>query len=120
MTRVLLLAAIVGVCAACSSSTESPAGAAPAVKLAAPDAGVHGGVKVFGPYLDGDCDPLVPTHCGFPFPSDVYLVEDPATPTGRHVQFGATTLPANVDGVQAAPDEFKNNDGFSPGAGLMA
>jgi hypothetical protein len=28
---------------------------------------VHGGVKVFGPYLDGDCDPLVPSHFGYPF-----------------------------------------------------
>jgi hypothetical protein len=89
------------------------------VKLAEADDRVQGGIKVVGPYLDGDCDPLVPTHCAFPFPSDVYLVEDAGMKTGRHVEFGQKTLPANASGVQAAPDEFRNNDGFSPGAGLM-
>src|SRR5207247_1335066 len=88
-------------------------------KLAPADPPVHGGITLAGPYLDTDCDPLVSSHCGFPFPSDVWLVFDSATKTGRHVAFGATTLPANVDGVQATPDEFRNNDGFSPGAGLM-
>jgi hypothetical protein len=119
MTKVFFGAVVLGLCAACSSSDSSPPITGPTVKLAGPDDRVHGGVKVFGPYLDGDCDPLVPTHCGFPFPSDVYLVEDSAMKTGRHVEFGATTLPANAGGVQAAPDEFRNNDGFSPGAGLM-
>jgi hypothetical protein len=111
--------ALVLTCAACSSSQDSPATAGPTIKLADPDDRVHGGVDVFGPYLDGDCDPLVPTHCGYPFPSDVYLVEDNTRETGRHVEFGAKTLPANASGVQAAPDEFRNNDGFSPGAGFM-
>src|SRR5688572_24456417 len=119
MTKVFLPALLLGYCAACSSSQDTPAGTTPAAKLADPDNRVHGGVKVFGPYLDGDCDPLVPTHCGYPFPSDVYLVEDNTKTTGRHVEFGAKTLPANASGVQAAPDEFRNNDGFSPGAGLM-
>ena len=39
------------------------------------------------------CDPLVPDVCGFPFPSNVWLVDDPKTPTGHHVLFGAQTLP---------------------------
>jgi hypothetical protein len=72
-----------------------------------------------GPYLDGDCDPLVPTHCGFPFPSDVYLVADDATKTRRHVEFGSTTLPKNAQGVQAGPEAFRLSDGFSPGDALM-
>lgn len=80
---------------------------------------VVGGVTELGPYLVGDCDPLVPTHCGFPFPSDVYLVADGATQTGRHVEFGASTLPMNASGVQAVPDEFRRSDGFSPGDALM-
>jgi hypothetical protein len=120
MTRVALVALILGFSVGCSSSDNvAPAGATPTVKLGPADDRVHGGVKVFGPYLDGDCDPLVPTHCGYPFPSDVYLVEDSAMKTGRHVEFGPATLPANVNSVQAAPDEFRKNDGFSPGAGLM-
>jgi hypothetical protein len=121
MIKSILGAALLGVVVGGCSSSE---GAAPGTtgggaKLAPPDDRVHGGVKVFGPYLDGDCDPIVPTHCGYPFPSDVYLIEDSGTKTGRHVEFGPTTLPANVSGVQAAPNEFRNNDGFSPGAGLM-
>ena len=39
------------------------------------------------------CDPLVPDVCGFPFPSNAWLVDDAKTPTGHHVQFGKKTLP---------------------------
>ncbi|MEM7436068.1 MAG: hypothetical protein AAF436_13005, partial [Myxococcota bacterium] len=35
-----------------------------------------------------DCDPLVPEFCSFPFPSNVYAVDDDTTPTGRRVSFG--------------------------------
>ncbi|MDB5218004.1 MAG: hypothetical protein JWO86_5931, partial [Myxococcaceae bacterium] len=38
------------------------------------------------PLLGADCDPLVPQHCGLPFPSNVWLVDGKVT-------FGATTLP---------------------------
>jgi hypothetical protein len=125
--RPFLVLACPALCVACSSNdaaapaSHGDAAAPPSHpdKLAPADPLVHGGITLAGPYLDTDCDPLVPSHCGFPFPSDVWLVFDSATKTGRHVAFGATTLPANVDGVQATPDEFRNNDGFSPGAGLM-
>src|SRR5690606_24250684 len=29
-----------------------------------------------GALLDGDCDPLVPEYCAFPFPSNVWLKDD--------------------------------------------
>jgi hypothetical protein len=87
--------------------------------LAPSDPRVQGGVTLAGPYLSGDCDPLAPTHCGYPFPSNVYLVADDARATGRRVQFGATTLPKNAQGVQAGPEEFARSDGFSAGAALM-
>lgn len=117
---------------ACSSSDEKSA-AAPASHpdagggggpdggsaLAPPNPKVHGGTTLVGPYLSGDCDPIVPEHCLLPFPSDVYLVADDATVTGRHVEFGPATLPANSNGVQAAPDEFRHSDGYSPGAGIL-
>src|SRR5262245_25436266 len=32
-------------------------------------AGGSGGSGGGGPLLEGDCDPLVPSHCGYPFPS---------------------------------------------------
>src|SRR5688572_6915303 len=88
-------------------------------QLAPSDSRVRGGIAFSGPYLSGDCDPLVPTHCGYPFPSNVYLVPDDTRVTGRRVQFGASTLPKNALGVQAGPDEFSRSDGFSAGAALM-
>src|SRR5687767_14689951 len=68
-----------------------------------------------GPFLDGDCDPLVPTACALPFPSDAFTTKDESTITGKHVEFGPTTLPGLSD-----PAVFRLSDGFSPGAGLMA
>ncbi len=39
-----------------------------------------GGVSQDGlPTLDKPSDPLVPTHCGYPVPSNVYLKSDPTT-----------------------------------------
>jgi hypothetical protein len=68
-----------------------------------------------GPWLAGDCDPLVPTACALPFPSNVWTVADATMPTRRHVEFGPTTLPGPTD-----PAPFRLSDGFSPGAGIMA
>jgi hypothetical protein len=70
-----------------------------------------------GPWLEGDCDPIAPTRCGLPFPSNVYLVDDEKTPTGKRVQFGATTLPAIKMGAgeNITPAAWADSDGFSPG-----
>lgn len=70
-----------------------------------------------GPLLEGDCDPIVPTRCGLPFPSNVYLVDDAKTATGKRVQFGATTLPgiSNGAGPSVDPSAWNDSDGFSPG-----
>jgi hypothetical protein len=60
----------------------------------------------------------VPTQCGFPFPSNVFLVDDPSTTSGKHVQFRKTTLPAlhlhNID-----PTPWTRSDGFSPGQAAL-
>lgn len=106
---------------ACSGGDPNPANKTGKTALP-PDSGgpIRGGVNFgSGPFLTGDCDSLVPSHCGFPFPSDVYLVDDARTPTGKHVEFGATTLPITMSGVQATPDEFRRSDGFSPGQAPM-
>lgn len=75
-----------------------------------------------GPALlaGADCDPLVPTQCGFPFPSNVWLAEDANTVTGKHVAFGATTLPI-VSGTQknVDPAAWADKDGFSPGQTIL-
>ena len=43
--------------------------------------------------LQQDCDPIVPSHCGFPYPSNVWTTPDSTRVTGMHVYFGDTTLP---------------------------
>ncbi len=69
-----------------------------------------------GPALLGglDCDPLVPTQCGFPFPSDVYLVDDPAHPGKKHVEFGDKTLPKYYH-TRVSKSYYEDHDGWSPG-----
>ena len=75
-----------------SSSTEAPA--------PEPTGGL--------PLLGADCDPLVPQHCGLPFPSNVWLVD------GK-VKFGPTTLPPLHGTTPIDPTIFSDRDGFSPG-----
>jgi len=69
--------------------------------------------------LVGDCDPLVPSHCGLPFPSNVWRVQDETTKLYK-LHFGATTLP-NLAGAQKTdPTLWENRDGFSSTAALLA
>lgn len=70
------------------------------------------------PLLGADCDPMVPTHCGLPFPSNVYLQDDPSG-TGKRLEFGPTTLPPRADGTHAPPELFHDHDGFSPSQAPM-
>jgi hypothetical protein len=58
------------------------------------------------PLLGADCDPLVPQHCGLPFPSNVWLVDGKVT-------FGATTLPARANQAPIDGTLFTDKDGFS-------
>ncbi len=64
------------------------------------------------------CDPLVPDVCGFPFPSNAYLVADATTPTGHHVQFGKQTLPMQRNSP-TDPTPWTKSDGFSPGMTVL-
>ena len=67
-----------------------------------------------GPWLEGDCDPIA-SRCGLPFPSNVYLADDPSTATGKSVQFGATTLPLLSNKKNVDPSAWTDSDGFSAG-----
>lgn len=69
-------------------------------------------------YERGSCDPLGGERCSLPFPNDYFTVADPTTATGRRVDFGAETLPANAAGVHVDPTELNRNDGFSPGSAI--
>ena len=66
------------------------------------------------------CDPLVPSYCGAPFPSNVYTVEDANTPTGRRVQLAPELMPEDTAGLRALPDPWNQLDGFSPGSAISA
>lgn len=69
--------------------------------------------------LEADCDPLVSSVCALPWPSGKFLVADADRVTGKTLQFGATTLPANKDGVQMRPDHYTRLDGYGVGVPLM-
>ena len=66
-----------------------------------------------------DCDPLVPTACGYPFPSTFYMVEDADTPTGWRVNLGETTMPANIKGEHPTPTFWNERDGWTVGGPAM-
>ncbi|MEZ4317720.1 MAG: hypothetical protein R3F61_09450 [Myxococcota bacterium] len=65
------------------------------------------------------CDPLDPSGCLFPYPSDYHLVDDPGTPTGRRVDYGPTALPVNLDDVQLDPTYWNEKDGYSINSNML-
>lgn len=71
------------------------------------------------PAAHGACDPIDPTACLLPFPNDYFTVPDPASPTGRRVQFAASSMPANIGGVPINPTEWNRQDGYSPGTPIL-
>jgi hypothetical protein len=72
------------------------------------------------PLLGEDCDPIVPTECGFPFPSNVWTTPDTTMPSGMHLAFGKTTLPVSAQSVRIGSAPFATRDGFSPGGTILA
>lgn len=82
-----------------------------------------GGPRDAGPPRDGgpnlDCDPLMPTVCSFPWPSNLYLEEDPKRSTGYTLAFGPTSLAENVAGQQIDPAPYRRLDGYGPGQPIM-
>ena len=90
--------------------------------LAISDGGASTGTGGAGGGLlaGSDCDPLVPTVCGMPFPNDVWTEEAPDSPTGKRVTFGATTLPEHASDGHLDPAAFAAMDGFSVGQAPLA
>jgi hypothetical protein len=56
------------------------------------------------------------SKCMLPFPDDYYTRVDPASPTGRRIDFRELAMPTNAAGapIQVAP--YNAGDGFSPGS----
>ncbi|MBK7828109.1 hypothetical protein [Nannocystis sp.] len=67
-----------------------------------------------------DCDPLVPSYCAFPFPSNVFTAADAASPTGRRLALSDTLIPDGRKNASGPPDVWNKADGFSPGLAMMA
>ena len=63
------------------------------------------------------CDPLVPEHCGYPFPNDFFRTVDGA---GRGHLDLAAMLPKPAVGLPIDPTIFDRRDGFSPGEEAIA
>ena len=99
---ILVSALLVSACSESSTSGTGGSGGA---------GGAGGGSAVTYPLLD--CDPLVPEFCGYPFPSNVYTVEDSGTASGRRVSFGDEFLRNN----DSLPWDF--SDGFSAGTPIL-
>lgn len=70
--------------------------------------------------IPAGCSPLLhELHCGLPFPSDHFLVEDSALPSGHRVAIdGAAELVTNA-GLSADITEFMPQDGFSRHAPIV-
>lgn len=61
-------------------------------------------------YEPTDCDPIDPSVCALPWPSNLYLIEDDEQITGHSLQFGATTLPKGEK--QISPEPWNGLDGY--------
>lgn len=66
------------------------------------------------------CDPLVPSFCPLPFPSNVYTVADPSKVTGRRVQLDPSAMPVGNSGKAPLVDPWNKADGFTPGIAMLA
>jgi hypothetical protein len=100
-----------------ASTTTTSTSASSSASSGSGSGGAGGGT---GRLLDDkDCDPLVPSHCGFPFPSNVYLENDAKTKSGKRVVFRKNMMPAVAGIGHMNPSTWDDSDGFSPGQGPM-
>ncbi|MBW2688155.1 MAG: hypothetical protein JRE19_19965, partial [Deltaproteobacteria bacterium] len=111
MKRTWLILVSALLVSACSESSTSGTGGGGGNAGAGGEGGTGGGSAITYPLLD--CDSLVPEFCGYPFPSNVYTVEDSGTVTGRRVSFGEEFLGNNDSGP------WDLSDGFSAGTPIL-
>jgi hypothetical protein len=111
-----------------SPGSTSSGGAVPTSTLTDPtavdsstgDGATGGGVLDDPQWPHLECDPLVPEHCGLPFPNNVFSVVDDATPSGRRLAIASAALPRPNSGTLADPAAFNERDGFSVSGTLLA
>lgn len=61
------------------------------------------------------CDPLDPTICLQPWPSNLYTKPDPSTKTGLRLDLPIEAMPKNTAGTPINPTDINRADGFSVG-----
>lgn len=66
-----------------------------------------------------ECDPIAPSVCGFPWPNNVFTVEDPTTATGRRLALSDALVPKDKQGNPMVADRWNAFDGFSPGGSIL-
>lgn len=103
-----LVAALAVVGPGCSTTSSTDDGPA-RVARAAP--------AVTWPHVT--CDPLVPSKCGYPFPSNVYTVDASDTPTGRRVRIDDAMLPVASNGQRGTAAPWSKSDGFSASGSIL-
>lgn len=103
----------------CSSDTTTPADAAAdatsdaAADVVAPDTEADAEADTASPPPNPDCDPLDPSVCALPWPSNLYLSPDDSRPTGYAIDFGPTSLPKNhFYEVPIDPTPYRRRDGY--------
>src|SRR4051794_18972979 len=65
------------------------------------------------------CDPLDPSACMYPWPSNAFTQKDASTPTNLRLDLPRAGMPANTSGVRIDPLEWNRSDGFSPGSAMV-
>ena len=128
---VLSLLMCAGLLPACGDDLPSAAGSEGALPPGAPATTSSGGSTAATPDADTDstetgdepaaplswptlaCDPLAPSYCAYPFPSNVYSVADPTTETGRRVEVPLEAF------TNASHELWRGLDGFSPSGAFL-
>jgi hypothetical protein len=125
----VVLGLLAGMASGCGEDSKAPVAAADvsagdsagdSAGGGAVDAAGDSSVTVESPlWPPQDCDPLVPSACALPWPSNLYLQPDKTRKTGYALRFGAKTLPADIDAVHTAAADYAFLDGYSVGTPLM-
>jgi hypothetical protein len=113
VARALLTLSALALVAGCSDGKDNPFIIAPVD----PPGPMEPTEPVAPPPLD--CDPLVPSYCGFPYPNNYWTQADDTSPTGMRLALPEVIMPVNVAGVRSQTAAFNEKDGFSPGIAAM-